>query len=362
MRSPKPRAVGREQPGRADDEAAADLEDHDHGRPAPPSTHAKRGVVAAVARPTRPAVARLRQAERQAVTSARRRGSRRSTADQAQRRPQGRRRPSAAAAAGPARTTAASATSEQRDADRRTAPASAARAARRRVAHLTRPIVVSTSFTRAWSAFRNAAIGVGVQVGVVPAARLQDLGPLVRLDRLVDRVARAPSSAPRVMPGPATMPRQLTSSTSSPCSFSVGTSTPAMRLPVEIAERAQLAGLDLALELVVAGDAGRDAATQHLGERLAAARERHVVQLGRIAAGGLGDQAGQDVVGAARGAAGPDDLRGVGLQRGGEILHRLVRRIRRHHDDERIAGEAGDRRDGAEVDRRLVGQDRRRPS
>ncbi len=222
--------------------------------------------------------------------------------------------------------------------------------------------MVSTSFTRAVSALRKAANCVGVQVGVVPAARLQDLGPLVRLDRLVDRGDENAAFCAAVMPGPATMPRQLTSSTSRPCSFSVGTSTPVRRLPVETAERAQLAGLDLALELVVAGDAGRDAAAEHLGERLAAAGERHVVQLRRIAAGRLGHEAGQDVVGAAGGAAGPDDLRGVGLHRGGEILHRLVRRVRRHHDDQRIAGQARDRRDGARGRPATCWSGSRRPS
>ena len=110
-------------------------------------------------------------------------------------------------------------------------------------------------------------------------------------------------------------------------------------------ERAQLAGLDLALELAVARNAGRDLAAEHRRERLAAARKGDVVDLRGVGAGGLDEQRRQDVVGAAGRAARPSHLRRIGLRGGGEVLNRLVRRVGRHDDDERVAGKARDRRD-----------------
>ena len=47
------------------------------------------------------------------------------------------------------------------------------------------------------------------------------------------------------------------------------------------ADGAQLAGLDLPFVLALAGDAGGDLAAENGGERLAAARERHIVDLRR---------------------------------------------------------------------------------
>ena len=161
-----------------------------------------------------------------------------------------------------------------------------------------------------------------------------------------------------VMPGGATTERQLTTSTSMPCSFRVGTSTPAIRCAGGHGERAHLAGLDLAFELAVARDAGRDLAADDRRDRLAAARKGDVVDLGDVAAGGLGEQRSQDVVGAAGRTARPSHLADIRLHGGGEVLDRLVRRVRRHDDDERIAGEARDRRHHVEIDGRLVGQDR----
>ena len=79
-------------------------------------------------------------------------------------------------------------------------------------------------------------------------------------------------------------------------------------------QRAQLAGLDLAQPFADAADAGGHVAAHDRRQRFAAAGERHVVELGRIGARGLRDQAGQDVVGAAGRAAAPGDRADVGLQ------------------------------------------------
>ena len=61
-----------------------------------------------------------------------------------------------------------------------------------------------------------------------------------------------------------------------------GASTPASRSSPETASSAQLAGLDLAGELAVAGDADGHLAAEDRRQRLAAAGEGDVVDLGRI--------------------------------------------------------------------------------
>ena len=72
-------------------------------------------------------------------------------------------------------------------------------------------------------------------------------------------------------------------------------------------ERAAAPALICDCELAVARDADRHLAAEDGGQRLAAAGEGDVVDLGRIDADRLGDQAGRDVVGAAGRAAGPGD-------------------------------------------------------
>ena len=124
-----------------------------------------------------------------------------------------------------------------------------------------------------------------------------------------------------VRPGAAATMRQFSSATSTPASFSVGASTPGSRSSPETASSAQLARLDLARELAVAGDADRHLAAEDRRQRLAAAGEGDVVDLGRIDADRLGDQPGGDVVGAAGRAAGPGDRARVGLQRRDEVVH-----------------------------------------
>src|SRR6185436_4104696 len=93
-------------------------------------------------------------------------------------------------------------------------------------------------------------------------------------------------------------------------------------------ERAHLAGLDLLGELAQARHARGDVAAEDRGDRLAAALERHVVDLRRLDADVLGDEPDQDVVGAAGRAAAPGHLAGVVLERPDEVGHRLVRRVR----------------------------------
>ena len=82
-------------------------------------------------------------------------------------------------------------------------------------------------------------------------------------------------------------------------------STPSRRSAEEMRERAEIAGLDLAGELLIAAHAGGDVAAEDRGQRLAAAGERHVVDAARLDADLLGDQADQHVVGAAGRAAAP---------------------------------------------------------
>jgi hypothetical protein len=56
-----------------------------------------------------------------------------------------------------------------------------------------------------------------------------------------------------------------------------------------------------------------------------------------IAAGCLDEQGRKDVVGAARRAARPGNLRDIRFHGCGEVLHTLVRRVRGDDDDKRIA-------------------------
>ena len=92
------------------------------------------------------------------------------------------------------------------------------------------------------------------------------------------------------------------------------------------------------------------------GQRLAAAGVGDVVDLLRVHVVGLGQQPGQDLVGAAGRAAGDRAGRAVlSFQAGDEVLERVVRRVARHHDDLRLADQPGHRGDVGELDRGVVG-------
>src|SRR5690606_39189730 len=123
-------------------------------------------------------------------------------------------------------------------------------------------------------------------------------------------------------------------------------------------DQAQRAGLYLGLELAVAGNARRHLVAEDRGKRLAAAGIGDIVDLGRVDARRLGDEAGRDVVRAAGRAARPGDRAGIGLQRLDEVFHVLDRRGGRNDDRLVFTGKP---RDGCHVlqgDQRLVGEDR----
>ena len=131
-------------------------------------------------------------------------------------------------------------------------------------------------------------------------------------------------------------------------------STPGSRFSRRHADGAQLAGLDLAFVFAEARNAGGDLAAEDRRQRLAAAGERNVVDLLGVGADRAGEQRRHHVVDAAGRAAGEGHLGDVGLDGCGEILRRLDRRIRRHHDDLDFLGEPRDRRHLVERHRRLV--------
>ena len=160
-------------------------------------------------------------------------------------------------------------------------------------------------------------------------------------------------------PGGATTARQFSSSTSSPCSINVGTSERRSRSAAgrRHADGAQAARLDVLGELAVAADAGRHLSAEERRHRFAAAGERDVVGPSRIDVRCGDDQAREDVVGAAGGAAAPGHGRRILAERADEALHVAVRRRRRHGDDFVLAGEPRDRRDLGDRDRRLVPED-----
>ena len=101
-----------------------------------------------------------------------------------------------------------------------------------------------------------------------------------------------------------------------------------MRFGLETAESAHAATFDLLGEFADAGNAGGDMAADDGGDRFAAAFEGHVVDLRRVNAAGFGDQAGEDVIGAAGGTTAPGDAAGIGFKSFDKIRHRFVRRIR----------------------------------
>ena len=65
------------------------------------------------------------------------------------------------------------------------------------------------------------------------------------------------------------------------------------------------------------------------GQGFTTARIGDVVDLGRIGADSLDDQAGRDVIGAAGGATGPGDRAGIGLELGDQVVHGLESASRR---------------------------------
>ena len=172
------------------------------------------------------------------------------------------------------------------------------------------------------SAASCASNAVARQVAVVPAAGRELLLPGLRGGELLD-VGDDRRLLLVAEPGAAATMRQFSSATSTPASFSVGASTPSSALFARDREQPQLPGLDLALELAEARDADRDLAAEDRRQRLAAAGEGDVVDLGRVDADRLGDQPGGDVVGAAGRAAAPGDRARVGLQRRDEVVHGL---------------------------------------
>ena len=105
------------------------------------------------------------------------------------------------------------------------------------------------------------------------------------------------------------------------------------------ADRPQLAGLDLLRHLVEAAGGDGEMAAHDLRQHLAAGAGDDVVHLGDVAAGRLDDQGAQDVVGAAQREAAPAHRAGVGLELGEQVVHRLDRRVRRHHQRLILAGE-----------------------
>ena len=173
------------------------------------------------------------------------------------------------------------------------------------------------------------------------------------------RPALEPRAIGAVMPGGATSERQFSNSTSTPCSRSVGASSAGQPLGARDGEHAQRAGLDLRRELRQAVDAHRHLAAEDRRHRLAAARERDVVDAPRRHADGVGDQAGQDLIAAAGRSAAPRDRFGPRRTRR-QVAQRAERRCRGHDDDLVLAGEPRDRRDVAQRDRRSMRDDRRR--
>src|SRR5215207_4062191 len=107
------------------------------------------------------------------------------------------------------------------------------------------------------------------------------------------------------MPGAATTERQLVSTRSMPCSLKVGTSTPGRRCG-EVTPMAR--SLPVPFVLAVTGDAGGHVGAEDSGERLAAAGERYVVDLGCVGTGRGDEQRCHDVIDAAGRAAGEGDL------------------------------------------------------
>ena len=153
----------------------------------------------------------------------------------------------------------------------------------------TRPMEVRTSSTRACSSLQELGELVAGQIGVVPALLLQDSFQAVDFT-ILSIVSVSAFAASAVMPGGATTERQLAISRSTPCSFSVARRCLGAGRRGH-ADQAQLAGLDLAFELAVAGNAGRDLAAEDRGERFAAAGERDVVDLGRVGPAALANSA-----------------------------------------------------------------------
>jgi len=123
-------------------------------------------------------------------------------------------------------------------------------------------------------------------------------------------------------------------------------------------QRDHAAGLDLLFEFRVTGNARRDLATQDGRIGRAAAGERHIGRLTRIAAQLLDDQAEQQVVGATGAATGHGHRLGVGLDGGFQVLPGLDLAVGRHGDHAGLFGEARDRGDVAHGDRALVGNAR----
>ena len=217
----------------------------------------------------------------------------------------------------------------------------AVRQSRVTIYYFTSPTDFSTSLTRACSSLQELRERVARQVGVVPALLLEDC-PSRRSTSPSSRRARSSAFfCAALMPGGATTERQLVSTRSMPCSLKVGTSTPGRRCGERHADGAQLAGLDLAFVFAVAGNAGGDLAAEDRGERLAAAGERHVVDLRRRRAPAAPTNSAA-MMWSTPPAEPPAKvtLRDVLLHRRGEVLGVLDRRIRRHDDDLRLFGQA----------------------
>ena len=174
------RAPSREQPDRASDEAAADLEDHDQ-----PDERGEHACRARCGCRGRRAVAPRRLARWRASPGGdemgRRRGARRGRAT------------SRMAAAGPTPTAGGGGQPLRIDAHGRPATSSsatpmphcvsparpAASPAAARLAHLTRPTERQDVLDARLVVLEEGGVGIGVQVGVVPAAGLEHLGPFV---------------------------------------------------------------------------------------------------------------------------------------------------------------------------------------
>ena len=105
-------------------------------------------------------------------------------------------------------------------------------------------------------------------------------------------------------------------------------------------------------------DAHRRAAGQQGGDRLAAAGVGDVVDVGRVLVERLGDQAGQDLLGASGGAARPGHGAEVRLHRVDQVVDVLDVGVGRDHDHLVLRDQLGDRRDLVEGDVGVVGGDR----
>ncbi len=92
--------------------------------------------------------------------------------------------------------------------------------------------------------------------------------------------------------------------------------------------------------------------------RRSAARVGDVAHLARVDAERLGDEAREDMIGAARGAAGPRDFRRIGFEGGNEVRHGLHRARGVDDDDLVLARQARDRREVFHRDGRLVRHER----